>query len=1058
MDRYRIRLKNGRVVGPFKIEDFGELYAKGHILGSEDCQVFPTGDWKPINSFENIRDVIGKTQIVEQNSNREDATYIKKISQLGKNQNNLNKEISENEDIDIDFPQEFKFSTAVDLKLETNNNETSESSEDNPEHKENTEIIEKTVLAKRPVLEENIEKTQINKETLEYLKELKLKQEKENIEKKESQVEQADIPEVNIADESTQMVNLDEIRKIAKSEALKSEEELDKIKKEEDKKKKLEENRKRNNLKKENDEVDEDDEESELEDNRKKRFKMMVTIAALALVYVILFPDEGTKKPKEIIPVYPEIYFPQRFDVSNKEKAKEDYVKGMELYVTHKYNNYLKAIPFLKSSVENQFQDNPAMAKLVMTYSLLLPHSKQKIETGNKIFKLIQINMSSLYKNANMAAAAANFYYNIGKTNASISVIERYNSIPDNKPTLELFSVYLNSLVKAGDMIKAKAVFDKISSAKTKSLHTILSLIEYCLKINDYEQAATILIEAEKIYPNNVALFLVKSGLLLYKEDFKSLVVVLNKIQKLEAEESPVYYAKYLEYRGMIAVKQQQVEKATKFFKKALEINESSELRSRLALLDMGGDDETSNLIAESKALREMATATNHINNGNWKFAFVSAMEATRVAPNFVKAKLFLAQLQSMRSFFEEALKTLEVLFKENPVDRDVNFALINGYIEAYKFNDAKKHMAMIASSDLRLDPMFYKVTAKYYLYKDDFSSAVGWLQQAINKNPLDDELVYDLAKLFIRYNKYSKAKVLLNKAMELDPSKVEYRISYASIIYEVDGAEAAIGYLYDILNNFPDNAKVYSAIGIYYFKSGQLKYFDEIKSKLEKLPQQDVTLYDFLIKAAKIDAKYDDVIKYCNKLIRIDPSDLETRIFLGQVYMEREDYKAALKTFKEVEERLSTYPKLQYYMSKLFLLVDEIDKSIELAKKEIEANPTSELGYILLGDIYRKEEKYIEAEKEYKKAQRIDVKNIDVLLGLAIINFKKNQYEIALDLFNKVKDLDSSRAETYKLLGDVYRKLGQGSMAAKSYKTFLELSPNTKYREQLNNYIRMME
>ena len=94
MDRYRIRLKNGRVVGPFKIEDFGELYAKGHILGSEDCQVFPTGDWKPINSFENIRAVIGKTQIVEQNSNREDATYIKKISQLGKNQNNLNKEIS----------------------------------------------------------------------------------------------------------------------------------------------------------------------------------------------------------------------------------------------------------------------------------------------------------------------------------------------------------------------------------------------------------------------------------------------------------------------------------------------------------------------------------------------------------------------------------------------------------------------------------------------------------------------------------------------------------------------------------------------------------------------------------------------------------------------------------------------------------------------------------------------------------------------------------------------------------------------------------------------------
>ena len=972
MEKYRIRLASGRVLGPFLAEDFGELYIKGHINGTEECQVFPTGDWVSIKKFDAI---ISSIKIAASKKNEQqistEATYIKKLSDIKSEQSDNSSENIPTEKIEtIEFPEEFKFSKTQDAIVLPELEDVAPVTQP-----EKTKVIEKTVVVKSPLRkenDENIDKTQVNKDTLEYLEELKREQAEEK--KKEEKIA-AEEPKIDLATEATQMVNLDEIRKEAKEQAKLNETELEKIKVEKERKKKKEENlRKKKEKIAQRNQDDEEDEDEDEDEAKKKRSKLIVAIVAIALIYVVLFPDDGPKKPKQIIPKYPEIYFPQRYDVSNEQKAKDDYVKGMELYVTHKYQNYLKAIKFFQSSVENKFNDNPAMAKLIMTYSALLPNSKNKIEDGNKVFKLVQINMSRLYKSANMTAASASFYYNIGKTNASLSVIERFLSIKGNQPTLELFSLYLNSLLKSGDMVKAQAVFEKLRGSKQKSLVTNLALIDYCLKINDYKQAASILLEAEKKYPDNVSLMLIKSGLLLYQEDFKSLVQVLNKIYRNNAEYSPTYYAKYLEFRGMVAVKNQEVSKATKFFNKALKINESADLRSRLALLDMGEDKETNALIAESKALKEISIARNHIKKGNWKFAFVSAMEATRVAPNFIQAKLFLADLQSKQSFYAEALKTLEALFKEHPVDGDVIFALINGYIEAYDFNNAKKHMSMIASSDLRLNPLFYKVTAKYYLYKDDFTSAVGWLQQAINKNPLDDELVYDLAKLFMRYNKYSKSKVLLNKAMELDPSRIEYRIAYANIIYEVDGAEAAIGYLYDILSNFPDNAKVYSAIGIYYYKSGQLKYFNDIKEKLEKLPQQDVALYDFLIKAAKIDAKYDDVIKYSKKLIRIDPSDLETRIFLGQVYMEREDYKSALKIFKEVEDRLSTFPKLQYYMSKLYLLVNENEKAKELAQKEIDANPTSEIGYILLGDILRSEEKYIEAENFYKKAQRLSL------------------------------------------------------------------------------------
>jgi tetratricopeptide (TPR) repeat protein len=343
-------------------------------------------------------------------------------------------------------------------------------------------------------------------------------------------------------------------------------------------------------------------------------------------------------------------------------------------------------------------------------------------------------------------------------------------------------------------------------------------------------------------------------------------------------------------------------------------------------------------------------------------------------------------------------------------------------------------------------------------MYKKDFKNSVAWLLRAINKNPLNDSNRYLLAKVLIKYNKFNRAKSNLNKAMDLDPAKIEYRVAYSDILYEIDGSDTAIGYLYDILTDFPDNPKLLSQIGIFFYRSGQLKSFENIKEKLHELPTKDTTLYEFLIEAAKLDDKENDEIKYSRKLIELNPGDLNTRLNLGKLYMRQEKYKNALIEFKAIEDRLNTYPSLQLYMSKLYLLTDNKDKAVELANKEVKANASSEFGYILLGDIYTAKKEYLKAEKYYKKAQKIDGDNVDMLLGLAKISFKKSQYDLTIDLFLKARDLSPERSEIHKLLGDTYRKTGQSSLGIESYKLFLELSPTSKYKDEIRTYIRKME
>ena len=237
-----------------------------------------------------------------------------------------------------------------------------------------------------------------------------------------------------------------------------------------------------------------------------------------------------------------------------------------------------------------------------------------------------------------------------------------------------------------------------------------------------------------------------------------------------------------------------------------------------------------------------------------------------------------------------------------------------------------------------------------------------------------------------------------------------------------------------------------------------ELKKYKNVKKKLLALPKKDKSLYEFLIESARLDDDVEKVIENSERLIELDPGDLKIRMKLAGLLIDLQRYKEAKKQLDDISERLSTYPRLQYLYAKLYFLIDDLDKAKSLAKKEIKENPTVVDGYILLGNIYIKEKDLIKARKQYVKAVQVSPNNIDAILGIAYVAFHTDQYDMALDQYQKGLEIDSNRAEIYKLLGDAYRKLGQSQLAIKNYKHFLELSPNTKYKNSIETYIRTMQ
>src|SRR5690606_23636638 len=181
----------------------------------------------------------------------------------------------------------------------------------------------------------------------------------------------------------------------------------------------------------------------------------------------------------------------------------------------------------------------------------------------------------------------------------------------------------------------------------------------------------------------------------------------------------------------------------------------------------------------------------------------------------------------------------------------------------------------------------YASLQAKLHNYMGDTLQSLSWLRASLQMNPLNDHDLFTMAEIFIRRANFENARSMLNRCIELDPVNIDYRISYARLIYETQDDRAAIGYLLDLLSEFGENPKLLGEIAIMYYRSGKIKDFMAYKEKLEKIPVKDSSLYQFLIKAALLDERYNDIPDYANELLRIEPGEIEAMMTAGRVLFE---------------------------------------------------------------------------------------------------------------------------------------------------------------------------
>lgn len=1067
--KYRIKLKTGRVVGPFVVTQIGELYLKGHITGEEQGQEFPVGDWLPLSDHKEIKSLL--TKIISQDLKLKDLQdtqthTIAKLSAAKKAKRE--KEFEDNQpsiskhDYEL---QEFKFGKSegpeVDYEeLEEKYKKRKEEEEleqqkklDEEKRSNKKANIEATQIIRRPEIK-NVDKTVIVKKNDPPEVKSKQVEESENLiqegsenDNDHSEDENEKSDEVS-SDEKTEFFNIDSAvagLRVATKVAEKEFEEQSRAL----------EDASRGDFHDtyEAEEDSDEDDESDLDESKNKRIKPITIIIVAALIFFILMPEEE----KEIVikPVPLEVTFPVAKEFKDEVKSEREFKKGEESFAKGTYADRLEAKEHYVKSLQHKFKDNPAMARLLYIYAYDYKNVSDKLRADKNIFRLVKLNDSRVLTDDQIAVATALFYFNNDKDLTALKTIENYLRV--SKPSEIVYAVYVDILMKNGRYDQARKVLETLEDIDSKRIDSYLAIANFYHIDQRFDKGLEVIDEGLKEKPKSVALLIKKSALLLAREDFSKLEATLEEIKILYVEDSPYYYSKYLEYKGVLSAVRGNQGQATKFFNSALSYFESDELRSMLSQADVKGEDASKILILESKVIELMGRAKEKFRKRNWDMALSLAIEAADLMPNYIPAQMMLVEIQSERGFFEPALENLNRLRDDFPINTSINYALVRTYLKSHRIEDAERELAIMGNTEFALTPEYAMAMAEYYEQVDNMRLSIRFYNEAIDRNPLNDINYYELAKIFLEYKRFERSKQMILEAISLDPTNVYYHSIYASILYETQTSDAAIGYLRGVLERNEDHPKILGDIAIYYYRLGKINEFNEYKKRIEDLNRRDQSFYEFLVESSRLRGEEKAVVDYSKELIKVNPGNLEVRMELGQYLLKRGYHKDALDEFQEVVDRLATYPGAHYYMAKCHIVDKDYDLALEHADKEIEGNPTLDTGYYIKGEVQRLQGNYQESVKMLEKAISINGQSVEALLALGWIKMRQNYLDTARELYLRALKRDPSIPDIHLQLGHIYRSSGQGKLAIDSYETYLKLYPNAPDKRKIQNLMRQL-
>lgn len=487
----------------------------------------------------------------------------------------------------------------------------------------------------------------------------------------------------------------------------------------------------------------------------------------------------------------------------------------------------------------------------------------------------------------------------------------------------------------------------------------------------EIDKAEKIAADLEKRFPRHADGTRLQGMANFHSQKYKDAVLFLQKSIAIRPNQEAYYYL------GLCYYNQNELELALSQFRTVLDVNPSApqaRLLTGIILLKQKRIDDS---IAEIRKLLQ-------------------------AEPRFALAHNILGSAYMAKGLYDEGMKELNRALELDPKIVDVHMKKGIFHFSKGQFKEAENDL----QSAVHVAPELLNsrlLLASYYIRQKNDEKAVTLLTQGISGKKSDAIIYNNLAAVMFARNNIAEGRNYLLKAKKADPDYLNAYFNLATVFLATNEHEKALQEYREILQRDAKNAKaLLSMAALLEFKGEESQAYKLYQQATEtKSADAYLALANYHVKRKeykKAHSVLDDAIEQISR--NIAALDMKARL-----YVSGKKYKEALRVYNEISAfntDLGVHHKISVY-----LLMKDIPKAHEEARRYILLNPNLAYGYLLEAAIYQKQNELDPAMEALKNGVRVEPRSTPALLELGNLYVKKNDRKSAMDAYEKALRLD---------------------------------------------------
>ena len=270
----------------------------------------------------------------------------------------------------------------------------------------------------------------------------------------------------------------------------------------------------------------------------------------------------------------------------------------------------------------------------------------------------------------------------------------------------------------------------------------------------------------------------------------------------------------------------------------------------------------------------------------------------------------------SLKGFLKEAEECYSSAMAIEPEKLEYSLALAYLYYLIRKFDLLEKIIDKILKIDTE-NIMALSLKLILLIKENESVEAEKVIEKIIDKENKTDFVYYALAKYYEKLNIWEKAVISIKRAIEINPSSIEYLYKLAEYNFNLLKYEDCIKICNNIILVNPKYVQVYILLAKINMHKGS---FDEVKQNINKIFLLDKNIseaYYILAEVNFIQKNYDKALENYKIAVSMNPGQEKYYAKIAKCYYLLENYKTAYSYYKEASDIDITNPDYKYYMAK---------------------------------------------------------------------------------------------------------------------------------------------